>query len=910
MHVHMELKGNEEWRDSVMPARINALLNEFWTDQLTTGGENEEPISPDGTAIPLLASFLGSAVLASNCTKSKLVYLDIIQIFSSLPNCEDQTISDYILPYVYELIMSGVIRKRSMECASAILSNLKTAETGLFSEYLFPICMSLDSPDVIAFAASLGVQALRLSQPDEEGKKKEAIRSFIERVINRAMHENWTIPLIENAAAIFTLLPPSKIEDLLMKKIIEWTTFDEPDISIALCQSLPKMSKILSPKHLPYIVGLLLNHIDASVPESVMLAAINALGDMGLVEKKNSNFFRSSGVKIASKLIPLMYHPWTAIHATTQTVLVDTIGGQCMSPVDQFVFLRHLLPEGCRTLLDLSTSRKAPAIIPVRMENFEKLRLLKEANDLLPFLSSKNEKDGIVALSSLGRWPIASSTAISTPIPGASGYHVPISLVNPLYRSPRMPEMVAQLETTSLSGTLRNHEDWRIEISASPRPLPDLGCLSNSDGSLMSIYSGTTSSGLQSRFISTLACVPPRYTSGGGWKPENLLLATLNDFSIGGVAVPVVSVDTTDDGRIIFGAGADSTVKLWRTPALETEAVMSCSKSWNLPCSRLYCIRTMRNTKSFAAGLDDRIGIFRADQSGDHPAVSSPIHAFGHVIVLENFDTDLSSCVMGGCEKGGIVCWDIRTNSWSWILERDVLRTMVPTGIVISKDARSFAISSLNGYITVYDNRYLKPVSNFQAPGGITTISPSSSEDGKNIWVSTGSDICLFDIENGGVAKQVLSTLPPNSPTTSVPVLVEKKPELNTDFSISKVVKSETNARCVRECAGGGKQQFSWTLVSGHNDGVARYWQPNDQASGVVCPLQLDPTPAVVNGSIITQQVVRDRDFSLDESQAWAGRPCTVTEGHRDVINDISFASLQYDVIVTAGRDGMVKLWK
>jgi WD40 repeat protein len=392
-------------------------------------------------------------------------------------------------------------------------------------------------------------------------------------------------------------------------------------------------------------------------------------------------------------------------------------------------------------------------------------------------------------------------------------------------------------------------------------------------------------------------------------KPENLLLATLNDFSIGGIAIPVVSVDATDDGRVIIGAGADCTVKIWRTTALETDSIMSCSRSIRIPnCSRLYEIRTIRNTKSFVAGMDDRIGIFQTDHS--LPIAVSPIHEYGHPLALENFDTDLSSCVIAACErKGGILCWDTRINTLAWSLERDPLKYMTPTGLVLSKDAKAFLIASLNGYITVYDHRYLKPVSNFavSSPSGISSVCPSATDNGRNIWVCTGSDICLFDVTGDALEpKHVLSTVPPHV-TLPPPTLSKCDATLNTDFNISKISKSETNARCIKECAG---SKNAWTVVSGHNDGVARYWQPGDQTSGIICPLQLDPKPAIVSGNTITQQVVRDKELYSEESQAYAGRPCTVTEGHRDVINDICFASLQCDVIVTAGRDGVVKLWK
>ena len=103
-----------------------------------------------------------------------------------------------------------------------------------------------------------------------------------------------------------------------------------------------------------------------------------------------------------------------------------------------------------------------------------------------------------------------------------------------------------------------------------------------------------------------------------------------------------------------------------------------------------------------------------------------------------------------------------------------------------------------------------------------------------------------------------------------------------------------------------------WTLLSGHNDGVVRYWNPStsQQQSGIAYPLQLEPATTLCSGNAIGQRTIRDTDIANPESAAVAGQPCTVTEGHRDVINDLCIASLQYDIVVTAGRDGLIKLWK
>ena len=903
MQIHLNNQKSEEWRDKILPSKINLLFNEWWTVMAAAADDvsTNRSLSFDPEISPILFSLLGSTVCACNFSKSKHVYLDLVEnLLQNIFNHEKHEhepeadadfgvlLSDYVIPYIYELISTESTRIRAIECMSVILEKLTVVETGLFSEYLFPLCIQLDSEIAIPFASVLIRQATRLSQPD--AKRLQAIALFADRMITRASERNWTNQLITHMDDLYSLVGTiNGIQNKFLPALTQWGT--GKTTRKIFCQCIHKVTKLIKDAKIydPFISNLL---VDCLKDPELMIEAIDGVGRLAGCENFPIPAIKPFIVTCCKALIPLMSHPWFEVRNRTETVLVDVFGS-VMNPVDQFVFLRHLLPEGCRTLFDLSRAvRNVPSIVPP-------ISVVVPSQPPAA-VSSQEVKSSV------------------PPISVAANHTMSLQLVNPFFRAPQTTMANCHGPSDPAELGFRSYSDWRWEVSGYPKPLStDLGCLSNADGSLMSLYTGTIPQGLTDlhrRKIANSPCIPSSFAASTVptvWKPENLLLATLHDYSFGGVAVPVVSGDTTDDGRLIVAGGADCVVRMWRTSALETDAVMQSSRTWKVEnSSRLYKIKTLRNTKSVAIGTDDSIAVFGlldiGNASANQPIMISPSHKFGHVVAMDCFDTDFSSCLVSACERGGVVCWDIRTNKISWSVPIDPLQYLSPSGLVLSKDARSFVVSGLAGNMTVFDNRFLKPVWHYSigGNGGITNMCASSEP--RSVWVSTGPETCLYDIESGGEPKFVAATVSsPGQPPVPRPSLVRKDQHSHapSDFSISRVLKSEANARCILECAGN-----PWTLISGHNDGVARYWSRN--MSGVVCPLQLDPTPAISSQNMVIQQPVRDSDIVREETQAYAGRPCTVTEGHRDVISDICIASLQYDIIVTAGRDGLIKLWK
>lgn len=906
--VHQRSHG-DSWREN-SSHRINEIYNSLFSES----GDDAIKITGNGNKqlVPILASLLGSTAMACSWSKSKHVYLDMVSGLA--PHADDECIADYMIPYVHDLILQTVdtsVKVRAMETLALLVKRTTKAETGLFSEYLFPICLVVDNPATVRLTAALAREAIRLSQPDEGGRKLAAIRLFVHRVVEVAFKKPdtaWVVHLMQSWA-ILELLDSDRVDEMISGRLPELALSWEVDVRKQFCMYAHSLSPFLHRKTVEGVLIPLLLQLLSDEDLVVVAAAVRALPTL------TAHVPITTTAHIVSKLVPLMHHPVLWIRVLVEDAIVHGIGNQ-VTAVDQFVFMRNSLPNGCRTLLDLSSSGRAnPVIAPLPLRALDILASDESAWAIS--LVADDDRSGMAALKPYVRTASrrSESSLVEREKSSASDFyignhsHLSVHIVNPNYTTPRRPLAVAGQENGECQLAIANAKDWRYTTTCNPRPLSDLGCLSAPDGSLTSLYTSVGGSGsLQRRALAAMPCVAPQQAPIP-WKPESLLLATLNHFCLSGLAVPVVSLDATDDGRVIIGAGADCTVRVWRTSALETESVVQTSRSFKVQdASRLFKMMTLRNSKSIVVSNDKRILAYRVDAAGDRmsrPVVQSEDHAFGHVVAMDCFDTDLSSSVVAACEKNRIVSWDLRISKLTWDLSLEVSRFPLVSGLIVSKDATAFTVSSVTGEVAVFDIRFLRPVSVYSLTTGPIAALAHSAEP-HSVWISAGTDIGLFDMQCGGDAKQLVSVNNTGQIPTSMPSLAQSAPKLPDWASVSRYIKSESNAKCMIEFQGIGPNR--WSLLSGHNDGVVRYWNAAD-SGGVAYPAQPEQTPIDVFDNIMIQRTFKDCETG-DEIDTVAGPPCSVTEGHRDAITDICVASLQYDVVASAGRDGLIKLWK
>jgi hypothetical protein len=201
-------------------------------------------------------------------------------------------------------------------------------------------------------------------------------------------------------------------------------------------------------------------------------------------------------------------------------------------------------------------------------------------------------------------------------------------------------------------------------------------------------------------------------------------------------------------------------------------------------------------------------------------------------------------------------------------------------------------VAYLSGKLTTVNLR--KNIINRTFRGtGIQTIAPSVTAG--YAWVSTtAGDVCEFNLETGGAPQShylISDTAEAHAPIKIPHLLFADETFLaaHAEFEDCTLTEAAFGCQAMRATSGG--------LFTAHNDGVVRFWHGDRVAT--VPRLQNEPTVSVTNVGnvrVVAQQPPKE---SLN-----------VREAHRDAIVDFCLASLQTDMVVTAGRDGLVKVWK
>lgn len=458
--------------------------------------------------------------------------------------------------------------------------------------------------------------------------------------------------------------------------------------------------------------------------------------------------------------------------------------------------------------------------------------------------------------------------------------------------------------------------------------------------------------------------------SGGGasagiWRPRGVLLATLYEYAHQS-GVPVAKVDTTDDSRVLVTGGRDGVIKVWNCAALERDVAVSSSHTFSVPegsgvpgpsaggrrRQRLRALRTVRNSKAIAVGTEaGDVFLYRIDGRGGAAAAQvccfrgAQRHGFSSVMCIEQFDTDLDSLVVFAQEQGRVLGWDVRCPSPSWVVDRVPPWLGVPNCLALGSDGHAMTVGTLGGGLLVYDLRFLSRWKQWRVSSGAAVLGLRSASFGRSsgVFAALGSDsneIAFFDVFKGACSTLFLTDPVGDRPKDgafSVPNLVEAR-----DGS-GGILPEQLQLGAAGSRHAQGSVRSLWLpprgpqtyLLAGGADRKVRHWSldPEHHDAYVVTPHDsLSPADKLGGKTTYSSNhwgdvfVVQEQSVPKD-AQATRGVPGRSTQGgfaepedalrpkgtnpnHRDAILDMCAISLQQDILVTAGRDGLIKLWK
>ncbi|KAF8730110.1 hypothetical protein HU200_017078 [Digitaria exilis] len=437
-----------------------------------------------------------------------------------------------------------------------------------------------------------------------------------------------------------------------------------------------------------------------------------------------------------------------------------------------------------------------------------------------------------------------------------------------------------------------------------------------------------------------------------GWKPRGILVAHLQEHRLS-----VNDIAVSNDNTFFVTASDDSSVKIWDTRKLEKDIAFRSRLTYNMGTSRALCTTMVRGTSQVVVGASDgTLHLFSVDCAR---GVGSVVERYsgivdvkkndikeGAILSVVNCSSDsFGPTVLFSTEHCGIHKWDTRTNSESWSSKSSPEEGYI-SALVVGQCGNWFISGSSRGVLTLWDNRFLLPVNSWH----YSTVSPieklcllipppsSISSAGRPlVFVAAGcNEVSLWNAENGS-CHQVFRTA-----STETEAVMPKAPSRALNKSTTKDVRRSGNykyridelndppvrhpgIRSLLPLPGGD-------LLTGGTDLKIRYWDQArpEQSFCIAGPSAKEVRSA--KGDILEKAVGNDECYDIRSSfgvqvvQEMYKQTTTVagltpktqlavaaadSAGcHRDAILALASFNLSSQRLISASRDGAIKVWK
>lgn len=670
---------------------------------------------------------------------------------------------------------------------------------------------------------------------------------------------------------------------------------------------------------------------------------------------------RQNLVTVANKVAPLLVHPSEPIRNHASQV-VESLASE-LSQVDQYVFLLpairpYLLMETC-SLQQVVLGLKQPW---VPRELYQ--QVLQQRNESI--FDASAPLHGSLELLRPYLQPL-----LSRPVAPSANRAAPVTLtaskvqclqyatVNPHIPASRSLPCCAEASTREYHSWcpvmpksfqhplgFLSFQAYLVKAFCLPPKVNDLGSLSFLDGTPYSMYSMPSSISSSARAeteagatplqdslsqeemadLDTVVSVTDRSAVGvawgvgrsppQAWRPKGQLLATLYEYAHQS-GVPVVKADTTDDSRVLVTGGRDGTVKLWCCAQLESDTAPSSFYGIQVPQrdsrpdAGLRALRTIRNSKAFATASDDQVLLYRVESSRSGAKLVSRCQSQekGAVMFIDQLDTELESLVLFAQAHGTLRGWDLRGPKDAWTLP---VPPCLGLPLSVATQRLSVTVGTAGGALLLYDLRFLRPWKQWKARAGIVDLRSADVASSHGVFAALNSrcnEVALFDVSQGSCLTLFLTDPTDDKPkeALSVPSLTEINGEATFELP---------------SCSGPGVRSL-WlpprgaqtSLLAAGVDRKVRHWSLDPERhiteAYVVTPPETSRAerPTYTSNHLGDVFVVQETSPAVAEvkDEEPSNKP---SPNHRDAILDLCSISLQHDILVTAGRDGLVKLWR
>lgn len=382
-----------------------------------------------------------------------------------------------------------------------------------------------------------------------------------------------------------------------------------------------------------------------------------------------------------------------------------------------------------------------------------------------------------------------------------------------------------------------------------------------------------------------------------GWRPKGLLVAHLHEHK-----GPVNRIRVSDEHSIFATCSNDGTVKIWNGQKMEgktttTRAILTYSRIGGHIKTLAFCLGSHYLAVASDNGTVQLLGI-----ESTKPPKSPKIHSLqsrnldpkedGCVVDMHQFNSASQSVLAYATVNGSIVGWDMRSSSNAWTLKHD-LRLGLITSFAVDIRQCWLCIGTSSGTMACWDMRFQLPISSHFHPARARIrrlLMHPLYQSCVIAAVQGNNEVSMWDMETGDRRSTLWAS--------SAPPLSEMQPS---PHSVHGIYCSPADGNPILLTAGSDMKIRFWDLVCPERSyivaGTGNHSSP------------VSYSKKIIDGTEVVQEIQSKPKPGPTDDTPRRG-PESLPVGHHDIITDIATFQTTQGFIVTASRDGIVKVWK
>ncbi|GAB6018579.1 General transcription factor II-I repeat domain-containing protein 1 [Chamberlinius hualienensis] len=383
------------------------------------------------------------------------------------------------------------------------------------------------------------------------------------------------------------------------------------------------------------------------------------------------------------------------------------------------------------------------------------------------------------------------------------------------------------------------------------------------------------------------------------WRPKGILVAHLQEHKAAVNRLAVIP-----GTPYLASCSSDGTVKIWDCERMERRSITNRSRqTYSRPDNQIFSMTVCQNLQSIACGSDNgSIHVFKIETSSTKMTTTFSrmldLQEEGYAVDMNYFDAGSQSVLIYATMYGAIVGWDLRAPGTAWKLENDPKQGLLTT-FTVDQQQCWLAVGTSSGAHVCWDLRFHLPISTVIHPIGSCVRRLLKHPYQQSCVVSAvqgNNEVSVWDMETE--ARRLTLWGSPNPP-----------------FSHASVTDSQGN-----HAATGMyilPRDGNPVIITGGTDARIRFWDITypaknyiiaGAANEVVDLQSFKYQSQLIDGTeVIKEFYDKTRKVSEDAPRRLNDVPPT---GHLDSISDITLYQTSQRLLVSASRDGVVKVWK